>query len=270
MFQRFLLLAAGLFCIVMNVLLWRMEFSGRQLGAEVPMETVLRRVLNSPEIAHLDIVQRRDWKRLGSFEWMMLVDEDAPDGGPEVEGMIRKVRGYTLDISQGNLLVHQKQVKFGLRTTFDPKRQWTSLNLTVQIPPRGRVSLNSRREEGTVDLDFALGSFNLKRELSFAQLGKLETLAALPAELTGDPRLAEAARQLTGSPDQSLAGARTRDTARAYYDWLPGIRHRLRVFRVNWTPAEGYTMVFYISLQGEILRVELPRGIVIRNRDYYG
>ena len=44
----------------------------------------------------------------------------------------------------------------------------------------------------------------------------------------------------------------------------------MRVFRVNWTPAEGYTMVFYISLQGEILRVELPRGIVIRNRDYYG
>lgn len=270
MFQRCLLLAAGIFCIVMNVMLWRMEISGKQLGAKVPLETVMKRVLNSPEIAQLDIFQRREWKRLGSLEWMMLVDEDAPSGEPDVEGMVRKIRGYTLDVSQGNLLLNQSHVKFSLRTNFDAARKWKAFLLTVQFP-RGVISMESKREDGTVKLDLDLNGVRLKREMSFAQLTKLETLAALPAELTGDPSMAKAARQLAGPPGQQrTTGTRPTNTARAHYDWLPGIRHRLRVFRVNWTPVESYDMVLYISLQGEILRVELPRGIVIRNRDYYG
>ena len=184
--------------------------------------------------------------------------------------MVGKVRGYTLDISQGNLLMKQEHVNFGLRATFDPARRWKTFHLTVQVP-RGVVILESVRKEGTVEVDFNLNGFRLQRKFSFTQLSKLETLAALPGELTGDPRLEEAARQLAAPlSQQQPASTRPRNNARAHYDWLPGIRHRLRVFRVTWTPAEGYEMVFYISLQGEILRVELPQGIVIRNRDYYG
>ena len=72
----------------------------------------------------------------------------------------------------------------------------------------------------------------------------------------------------------------------AHIDLLPGVRSRIKVYRIDVPIVEGMLVKIYVNTLGEIIRVEipevlidtisktskldLPKSIVLRNQNFYG
>src|SRR5947207_714161 len=94
---------AALFFVVMNILLVRSEFGGRnELKSSVSPEMVFQKILTSPDQSFLEI--RHHGKKSGSGRWApgiaqsQLKAKELPEDLPP-EGMLEEVLGYTLDFS---------------------------------------------------------------------------------------------------------------------------------------------------------------------------
>jgi hypothetical protein len=265
MVHRLALLTITLFWVMMNVLLWRSEFAGKNhAGGLVPLSVVWRKILTAPDSSSLEIMRHGEkigycrWSpaegRAGAGKWLAF-DAPAP-GGDEA------VSDYKIDV-EGNLLLNEaaNQLRFDLSIRFDTNQIWQELYLRLNLRPN-RWEVHSLAADRTVRLRVEDDAGTSEHVIAFATL-------ADPGALAREFNVAEplgALGALGLQPQPPAGGA-----------FVPGLRWEARDDRISigHTPVRAYRLearllgrydvVVVLSRVGEILRVELPGDLVLMN-----
>ncbi|MCG3778150.1 MAG: hypothetical protein JW388_0858 [Nitrospira sp.] len=273
--QRVILGSVTFFWLVMNILLWRWEYSDQRPGQEVEAASVWQKILRSPDLAYLDIYKKNRWRRpLGSFRWSSeIVDTDFINttSGATLDGMIRKATGYSIEISNGYLdLPELPRIRYKLQLDFDANIKWKTLRIDFrQVPVIATVS--STATNNTAEFNIDTGEQVTTRIVPFADLRQPSKVAALSVELfTGSKQAAPWVEYLLQGLNPAAQLNYSADLEwKARYDWLPQVSSRIRVYRLEANLSGSKLLTIYVSRVGEILRIELPNEIVIRNRNFY-
>jgi hypothetical protein len=274
--RRLAFLAITAFFITMNVLLWRSEFRAQGEGAPVPLTVVWERILRAPDDSDLEIFQHR--KKIGHLRWAANAGEttttNTPSASDELqEGMIRKISGYTIDILDGRLDLGEdrRRVRFTMNTTFNTNHQWQTFAFQFNQRPIV-LDLSASATNETVTFHFRDGAEATQRTLTFAQLRDPKQLLQ---EVAGPVPLGLLTGGLLGavgaSPGPELAALPALQKFSlglqwdARQDWLKVGHAKLRCYRLQTKLLEKHQAVIYVSRVGEILRAELPEGVVLQN-----
>lgn len=252
------------FWVAMNVWLWRAEYGGRDTtSGPVPIEVVWRKVLTAPDSSSLTILYQG--RRVGFCHWTTAVGEDLArlKGEPvPPEGMVQRVGGYQIQM-EGNVILEdfRNRIRFDCQLKLATNQLWEQFDLRVNLRP-GLWEIHSRAAEQTarvrvVDED---GEFN--RVFKFSEL---RNPAGLLEGLTGPVGLA--ALEGLGWPRALLDGGgpgwKTQWEARRETVKLGSIS--MRAYRLRSRFLNRYQVSILVSRVGEILRIELPNGIILTN-----
>ena len=252
--------AIALFWVVMNVLLWRAEFGrGRETAAEVPIETVLERVLNAADDSVLTL--RHHGEAIGQLRWNPSIvegtgDTNAPAELPE--GMVRTPTGHLLDLEL-NLFGDTPSSRWRVLShlSLNTNHVWRDLSLRLIQRPNlweftavhGENTIRLHTEEGhtSAEQTFALSDF------------------ANPLTLMGPYAALLPKNLLPGLALPGAAAVPPSVTWSARNDRLRVGHNRVRVYRVKVKLFERFEAVAYFSRAGEVLKVTLPDGLVLVN-----
>ena len=263
MFNRLYFPLIALFWIVMNVLLWRAEFGGRnEAVSAVSTEVVWQKILTAPDDSTLEISS--NGKRIGYCRWAANVGEELATGKISSEdhvpeGMIRRLGRYTIDL-EGNVLLSEpaSRLRFNLQLLFATNHVWRHLSLRVASRPSA-WEIRTAAEEETLSLKYEDQTGQWSRTFTYDELRHprqlLEEFAgALPLALLGTAAGLEQEMNLS----LGLHWA-------ARNDWLKIGHAQVRVYRLQARLLDRYQIVVVVSRVGEILRVELPNGVLLMN-----
>lgn len=256
-----------LFWITMNALLWRAEFAGKEIGAEVPVSLIWEKILTSPDDSGLAVNISGD--RVGYIRWAPNIGEEVSTGkvadeNSELEGRVKKLTGYTIH-ADGNFVLPEGggRVRFDLDAKFSANNQWTEWTLkTVQRPTGWSISANRKKE--TIEFTLGDGPAAAKQTLRFSDFrnpGKLidDLGVALPMAGVVLPNFTLPASG-TNAPSVSL-GLQWQGRQ----DWLQMGHARVKVYHLRARILDKYEAVVIVSRVGEILRVQLPGEISLVN-----
>jgi hypothetical protein len=265
MFNRITFSLIALFWVVMNVLLWRAEFGGgREFGSAVSTEVVWQKILTAPDDSTLEI--SANGKKLGYCRWSANTGEEIATGkvGSDdypPEGMVKQLNRYTVDL-EGNILPGQPtgRVRFNVHLDFATNHVWR--DLSVRLATRPAVwAVHSAAVDRTLELKYEDESGKWSRTFSFDELRDpriwLEEFAGpVPLALLG--------------PVSGLELGKTQKLAlglnwEARNDWLRIGHSQVRVYRLQAHLFDRYQVVVILSRVGEIMRVELPNGLLLVN-----
>jgi hypothetical protein len=266
MTKRLLFIFITGFWLVMTYMLWRAELGTRhQAGTSIPLETVWKKVLLSPDQSALEIWHRD--KRLGDCRWAANVGEDRLTGRASSdealpEGMVHGLSGYTLDLD-GNVMLKElgSNVRFYAHLGLSTNQVWKDINIRINLRTSAmQVIANAAEEKVTLRIDDENGTDT--REFTFKQLNDPQEIA----RTLGGP-LAGAMVGSLGLPKgtNSLEPSSLDLKWSAHNDSLRIGRSSIRVFRLQASLLGRYQVVVYVSRAGEILRVELPDNLVLIN-----
>lgn len=259
--SRIAFAAIALFWVTMNVLLWRSEYgNGRDGVAEVPMATVVDRVLNAPDASLLTL--RQHGHILGQLRWTpSILEAAAPTNSPDSdlpEGMVRTPLGNKIDLDL-NLFGEDPSSRWRVlgHADLDTNQAWTSFQIRLLQRPSS-WELSGASGSDSIRLSFEDGRTRWDQRFSIAELSRPSLLlgpvaALLPRNLIPSP---------TGLNPQQVA-ASFRWTTRS--DWLRIGNQRVRVYRIRARWLDRFEMNAYFSRAGEILRVTFPDGIILSN-----
>ena len=252
--------AIALFWVVMNVLLWRAELGGgRETAAEIPIETVLERVLDAADDSVLTL--RHHGEAIGQVRWNPSIVEGIGDTNTTAnlpEGMVRTPSGHLLDVEL-NLFGDTPSSRWRVlsHVSLNTNHVWRDLSLRLIQRPNlweftavnGEKTVRLRTEEGHTasEQTFALSDF----ANPLALMGPYAAL--LPKNL------------LPGVPLPGATGVRPSIAWSARNDWLRVGHNRVRVYRLKVKLFERFEAVAYFSRAGEMLKVTLPDGLVLVN-----
>ena len=269
MLRRAFLLLVAVFWVLMNLLLWRAEFGGRnELGGEVPVQVVWNKVLTALDHSMLSITQYRSANKIGYFNCIPgiieqpvaptnVVDELSP------EGMMQTPAGYKFDI-EGNIKVRLEdwtnRVSLTVNLKFDTNQMWQELHAKIHFRPETweiharadtqTVRLELEDEEGKIVHGFKFVDFanpeKIIRQLSGPVIPEILSTLGLPLRVN----------PVTGTPG-SLRWESRKDC------WLKLGSERMRCYRLKAVWLERFEIVLYVSQTGEILRLELPGELVV-------
>ena len=299
--QRVILVILFTFWAFMTYRLWQVEYAGQSLGAAVDIKVVWEKILNAQDEAKLQIVDERSDHLLGALEWTPTVQRETEvDERANIVGMVENVREYTLDISRGRLYAARPQedvlFNFNLNLSPFPSQEWTSIQIKLER------SFNDIRYKFSADAqstnDFVTFRINLedgeqKVDVPLEDLSKPEKLVGAGLKLAGVPALAASGASLMVKNFLNSEELKNRPLnfklelpRQAHIDLLPGVRSRIKVYRIDVPIVEDMLVKIYVNTLGEILRVEipdvlidtisktskldLPKSIVLRNQNFYG
>ena len=267
MFARLVFLLIALFWVTMNVWLWRAEYgAGDQAGSVVPVGVVWRKILTAPDSSSLSIFQRG--KKIGFCHWITGVGEEfsqldeAPPGG-----LAGKPGSYQIHLD-GNVTPGDfaSRTRFECRLKFSHDQNWQELNLRLGVRPMV-WEVHSVAAEQSVRLRTEAGENRVERVFRFADLQNPE---ALLREFAG-PFGAALVNGL-GLPalPQNPSGLGLAVKWEARYDILKIGHEPVRVYRLDTRLLDRYGIKIFVSRAGEILRAELPNGIVLMHDQLAG
>lgn len=266
MAARLALPAIALFWVIMNVLLWRAEYGGgRQAGSPVSPDVVWEKMLNAPDESTLEIIW--NGKKIGYCRWVPNVnDGPGPDqaagDAQALEGMVSTVSGYAVDL-EGNVVVGDPptRMRFTTRLRFSKEHAWEALSIRVAHRPLFWEVRASAVEE-TLSLTMEDGDGKWSRTYTFEEMRHPARLL----EGLGGPL----ASTLSGLAPGVLAGNPVRDVAvglrwEARSDTMKIGHAAVRVYRLQAGLLDRYEAAMTVSRGGEIMRVELPGGLLLVN-----
>jgi len=265
MWYRVFFLLVTAFFVTMNVLLWRAEIVGRNhLVGTVPAEVVWDKVLTAPDNSSLTIEHRG--VKIGHCTWIPNLGEERATGKhmsdePPPEGMIRKLAGYTLDLDGQLSLDDLTRLRFYTTLKLATNQALQEIFVSLKLRPdfweiRSAVadqSLHFKKEEGGVVSE---ETFKLNQPVHWERLFRELGLPLPPGTLATLGLRAD--RPQFSPASMGLAW-------KAHHDWLKLGHSRLRVYRLKARLWDRYQANIYVSHVGEILRVELPEQIVLKN-----
>jgi len=263
MTARLSFLAIAAFWITMNLLLWRAEFGAHGGDTPVPVELVWRKILTAPEASSLSVYQNGD--RTGYCEFSTGIGQqmaDLEENKLPPEGFAARV-GNQLHLA-GNVAFGDftNRFKFDGRIRFSATRQWQELNLKLN----SRVvtmEIHSLATNRTAHVKITnAGVALLDRDLTFAELENPDTLVR-----TFAGGFADALLGAVDLPELTAGAAAQKIQWDARLTRVKIGTQAVPVFQVE-TRVLDRPIVIDVSTLGEILRVELPGGIVAHIDDW--
>ena len=260
MTSRITFLLIALFWVTMTYLLWRSEYVGQnQVGSNVPLELVWRKILTAPDNSSMQILHQG--KKVGYCKWVSNIGQDLATGkiltdDVPPDGMVRQLTGYRLDF-QGNLIFSEApgRVKFDCDLKLTTNEVWQEFNLGVNLQ-KTVYKIHSLASEQTVRFETVDKRNRFEQVFRFSDLQNPTALIE-ELELPG-------AMEMLGAFGQ-LPLARTTNTSllpevkwTARNDWIAIGHTSVRAYRLEASLLDRYRMLVIVSRVGEILRVELP------------
>ena len=299
--QRVILVILFTFWAFMTYRLWQVEYAGQSLGAAVDIQVVWEKILNAQDEAKLQIVDERSNHLLGALDWTPTVQRETEDDErANIVGMVENVREYTLDISRGRLYAVRSQedllFDFNLNLSPFPSQEWTAIQIKLERAfndVRYKFSADAQSTNDFVTFRLNLEGGEQKVDVPLEDVSKPEKLVGAGLKLAGVPALAASGASLMVKNFLNSKELNNRplnfklDLPRqAHIDLLPGVRSRIKVYRIDVPIVEDMLVKIYVNTLGEILRVEipdvlidtisktskldLPKSIVLRNQNFYG
>jgi len=255
----FLLIAA--FWVAMNALLWRAEYSSHGTGVRVPAALVWQKILTAPDISSLDVFQ--DGQRTGFGELFTSAEQEMAnlnEGEPPPAGIVSRA-GYQIhfhgNVSLGDLT---NRLTFSGQLNFSHRREWREFNLRL-ASHFGAVEIHSLAAEQNVHLKIIGNGVSTERVLSFDDLQNPSTwLRSLAGPVMQNEGEWTAGLDLSAVPQTTTMLAQSIHWE-AHRDRLTIGREPVPVYRLE-TRVLDHPIVIYVSTLGEILRVELPGGVI--------
>jgi hypothetical protein len=247
------------FWLVMNVLLWRSQSDAHSgIGSAVPPKIVWDKILTAPDNSSLDIFQRE--KKTGFCEWTVTVggasqalnkslEEDyAPDG------LIPQPSGYGLSLDGNASIPGTNRVRFEMQLRLSPNETWQDFRFSAKLRPTA-LDVHAIAASQKILVKVNGDDGNWQRTLKFSEIEHPEALL----EEFGLP----AFPGLTAAENQAAAAIRWE----AHEDWMQFGHSRVRVYRLE-TEFIGQRLRIFTSRVGEILRVEAPGNLTLRNEAF--
>jgi hypothetical protein len=257
MLARFIFVSITLFWVTMNVLLWRSEYGQRQsAGDPVPAEMVWGKILNSPDESSLNVIQGGN--RVGFVRWQTSVGEafskmdEAPAAGIAVKSQIR-FEGSV------NLREHGGRFRFECRIALASSHDWEELDIRLIQRPYV-FEIHSTAAKQTVRFRASDGQDYFERVFKFSDLSNPETLIAQLSWPLAGGTLDGVEVPTSTAPAASASPALQWEASNGTVT----IGHEpVRVYRLHTRLMDRYDVTVFVSRAGEILRAELPDGIVL-------
>jgi hypothetical protein len=262
MAARIALVLTALFWVAMNVLLWREEYGAKDAGADaVPLELVWKKILTAPDPSSLSIW--RGEQRLGFAHWITAVGEEMAElEEAPPEGVADRVKSYQLHLD-GNLAVPGEQLRFRFESSMKLAADQTWQEFSLKVTARPMLwQLNASAAEKTVRFQYEDGSRRFSRVLTLADLQNPQKLLNEFAGPAGFGLLSTLGLPALNPKDAS-AGPVMKWEARSMN--LTIGQEPIRVFRLQTRLLDRFMLRIFVSRAGEILRVELPNGIILRH-----
>jgi hypothetical protein len=263
--SRFFFLVIVCFWLIMNYLLWRSQWGAHsRLGSEVPAEVVWEKILSAPDLSSLDIYDHD--KRVGSCHWAatagnsplasnkILEDDYAPDGQEQ------QVSGYSLSFGGNATFSRSNRIGFEASLDLSTNRAWLAFHARVSaLPVVWEARSSAATEKLWLKVQDANGSW--QKTFRFSDMNDPEMLWG---DLGGTPALGLLAGAGLAPTKDSLTSMAGSVKWQAHEDWLEFGHSKVRVYRLE-TVILGRHINLFTSRVGEILRVELPNQITLRN-----
>jgi hypothetical protein len=265
MWTRLVTFLFGAFWLAMVALLCWSEFGGRRtLGLGASVETIWNKILTSPDASSMTI--QLEGEDIGWCKWApTILEAGAKSTGAEdarnLEGRIRDVVGYSLVI-EGGLSIPEdpSRYQFKVQLMFDDEKQWQDFNLRFKDGVN-TVFLSSNAAERQLELKTE-GGFELDTRFDFDALQN-------PGQLAGQLGGPLAAMALANFPflprGTNAPSALASMKWEAEYDWTRVLNERVRCYRLRTRVLDRHEVDVIVSRVGELLRVNLPGGIVLTN-----
>ncbi len=259
MVSRTMLFLVTGFWLTMNILLWRAEFRPSQANAtRIPASLVWQKILTAPDTSSLSLHLRG--KTIGFCHWETgSVDQWAKVSEDTLPAQT-KPRGYTLRID-GSAILPQwtNRLRFDVDLKLSARREWQEINLRASVRPSA-LELHANAAEETLRWRTDDDGEVQERSVKFSQLRN-------PASWIGDIAgpLAGMMVQSIGIPMPQASTPHPVPDWEAWDDTLM-IRHcQARVYRLETRLLGRFPVTLLVSRIGEILRLELPGGLVLMN-----
>jgi hypothetical protein len=257
MIPRLLFLLIAVFWVVMNWLLWRVEYDSRGEGIRVPVNLVWQKILTAPDISSLNVFQGGE--RTGFCEFSTSVEQEmaALDESDGVPTKINSHAGYQIRFN-GNVTLGDctNRLTFNGQIEFSPQREWRELNLKLSAHATA-IEIHSLAAEQTVHLTITSEGITNRQMFGFADLQNPNTIWSA---FVGN--LGEWATGLNLPIDSQAPSVLAQNIQwEAHLDRLMLGDESVLAYRLE-TRVFDHPIVVYISTLGEILRVELPGGVI--------
>lgn len=238
------------FWITMSGLLWYNEYGpGRQLESQIPLDSVLQRILTAADPSTLRLTHQG--QDIGQLRWVPTLLEIPHDNDPaHPEGMVAGVEGYRLDLDlvlTGSTPDTRWRVLAEIQ--LGPDRLWRQIQIRLIQRP------SSWELVATANDDSLLLTHEEGRTIRFQQ--------------RIHPRDIDQARSLLGPLAHLLPPGLTRSGTNssapsiltpwiARHDSFDFGRHKVRAYRLSTRIVDQFEVVAHISRAGELLRVSFP------------
>jgi hypothetical protein len=259
--SRIFLVGVTAFWLVMNYLLFRSQWGGHSsLGNSVPLEMVWTKILTAPDNSTLDIYSRDE--RIGLGRW-----EVGAANSPLISSRIlaqdyqpgqvaQKPTGYGLSFEGSGILNGSNHLKFQCSVALDTNKAWQDFKLRLNVRPQ-TWDIRAVAARQTVVIKASDQDGDWDKTIRFADL---QDPQALLDEL-GDPvtaGLLSMNRNLIGGTGPGM-------NWEAREDRINFGQSNLRVYRLD-SLFMGQRIEVIVSRIGEILRMDLPFNVSLRNQ----
>lgn len=273
MLTRAFIVLVTLFWVAMNFLLWQREFGAdSRRVSRVPPETVLEKILTSPDNSMLEI--KRQGERIGFARWSANIGEDLASGRRLASdreilgGMVEQLSRYTLDCD-GSMSVGEStnRFRFYFSMEFDTNFNWQVFFIRIsQRPNSWEVTADAERK--TVMLGMKQGESTLQEVFSFDEVRNPSALLSRFGMPYAGDLMSQAFAGL-GAPaprgDNFVAQVAGAVQVQGYNDFLDLRSGQVRVHRLKVRIFEAYEIDLIISRVGELFKAELPFGLELLN-----
>ncbi len=267
MLARISFAAIVVFWLTMNFLLWRSQWGGpSKIGNETPLKLVWQKILTAPDNSSLEIFDHD--KKIGFCHWTVTSSEALAANQSLQEdyapgATVPVAAAYALDLD-GNVAVASNRVRFDARLTLATNQAWRNFRLRANVKPMAwdvEASAEAQRvtlEDGAVRR--AVGAELHVRRVEQPAGGDGGAGRADGAGVPGRAGLGGGNQRLGGIDGGGCAG-------RAHEDHMQFGHSRVRVYRLE-TQWLGQRVYLFVSMVGEILWVEFPNGLTLRNEAF--
>ena len=258
--SRLFFLGVTAFWLAMNYLLWQSQFGGHSaFGSSLPPQGVWDKILTAPDNSALDIFDHET--KTGFGRWTAGLAESpllsskilAAEYQPGSMG--QKLTGYTLNF-EGRLMYKIKNdVRFQISFALDTNKVWQDFHFRASMPAKS-WEVRALAGAETVTLKINDGDNSVDKTWTFAELRDPQSLFG---EVGGTFALG-----VLGL-NQSLPGVAGHLEWEAHEDHIRYGGATVRAYRLD-ARILGQRVEILVSPVGEILRVDLPRNISLRNQ----
>jgi hypothetical protein len=259
MIPRLTFFAIAAFWVAMNVLLWRAEYDSHGPGVRVPTALVWQKILTAPDRSSLNIFQNS--QRTGFCEFFTGVEQEMAnlDESKVPPAGIASRKGYQVRLN-GNVSLGDfaDRLTFSSQMEFSREREWQELNLKLSSR-FAVIEIHALAAEQNVHLKIISDGMTNVEVFSFADLQNPDAWWRVFNGNSGGDWIPGLDLRF-GAPTNPNVLARQirweahRDRLIVNREPVPAYRLEARIF--------DRPVVIYVSTLGEILRVDLPGGVV--------